>query len=106
MNTGWLTQRIELQSATETRNAYGEATAVWATYATVWGGVQPVRGVERVAAQQTQADEETKVIIRYRTDVSVKHRVKHGSRYLSVNAVINPRSSNERLELMCTEDRE
>ncbi len=103
MQAGRLRHRIELQSATETRNEYGEATASWSTYATVWAAVEPLRGAERYSAQQAQAEEITRVVIRFRDDVSPKHRVKYGGRYLYINSVINPRERSRTLELMCTE---
>lgn len=103
MQAGKLNQRIELQSATTAKNTYGEDVKTWATYTTVWASVVPLSGRELIYAQQISSEINIRVTIRYAATVAVGHRVKYGTRYFDINAVIDREMKNEQIELMCKE---
>jgi len=103
MRAGRLRHRVELHSATTTRNSYGEAVDTWASYASVWAGIEPLRSDEITNAQQVQAEITHKVIIRYNSSVAETHRVIYGTRTLEIVSIINMNEQNIYQELMCKE---
>lgn len=103
MRAGRLRHRVALQSATETRDAHGQPVKTWATNATVWGGVEPVRGKEAESANQIAAELIIRVVIRYRSDVTTDWRVVFESRNLEIKAIIDPDLRHKELQLMCRE---
>jgi len=103
MEAGNLRHRVTIQTAGATQNGAGEPVVTWSDSATVWASIEPIRGTERQAAQQMTATMTHTVRMRYRASMSVANRLKFGSRYLEINAVIDPGERHERLELLCTE---
>ena len=109
MRAGRLNKRVIIEANTEAANALQETTDSWATLATVWAAIEPLRGAEFQAGQQIQADKQVRIIIWYRSDVTTEHRIafadqKTGTtRYFEINSVIDANEKNESLELMCTE---
>ena len=104
MQSGKLRKRVELHSATvKQQNEYGEQSEGFVKYATVWAEVKPLEGRELERARQLSAEVSYQVHIRYRSDVTVKHKVVFGTRTLEINAVINPDESNKELWLYCKE---
>ena len=103
MRAGRLRHRVKLQSVSETPDSYGERTETWATYATVWASIRPVSGREVVEATQVGGEVQTLIEIRYNSSVTVKDRVKFGTRLFDINHVANPENRNEKQRLTCTE---
>ena len=89
MIIGKLRHRLELQSAADSTDSYGQPTRTWATYATVWGSVEPVTASEAPLADQLQGAITHSVTLRFTSDLEVGHRIKFGSRYLNVRGVRN-----------------
>ena len=71
MRAGRLDRRVTIQSATRTKDAGGQPVASWSTTATVWATVQPLRGDERLVAQQQIGHVDTRFRIRNNDDISV-----------------------------------
>ena len=103
MRAGKLRRRLIIQQATETQGATGEMATVWATFATVWGSVEPLRGREFWAAKEMQAEVSTRIRIRYLAGVTPKMQVMDGARTYLINAVIDPEMRHIQLDLMCVE---
>lgn len=102
MRAGRLRNRLQLQSAVEARNGYGEVIQAWSTVATVWGSVEPLQGREYQLARQTQAETTVRMRIRYRADVRPSWRVRwEGRHYEIVDAQANERRTE--LHLMCVD---
>ena len=70
MRAGRLRHRLLLQQPTRTQSATGAITTTWATTATVWGAVEPLRGQEWFDAQQMSQENVVRIVIRYSTDWS------------------------------------
>ena len=104
MRAGRLRHRVELQSPSETANAFGEVTDSWATDATVWASIEPLSGSEGQIAKQTNPLVTHRVIMRYRSGVTPRNRVKFGTRIFEVTQVFNPDERGESLRLVCVED--
>lgn len=103
ISAGRLDQRVQLQRRTAGVDERGQATLAWATYATEWAEVAPVRGRDFVRAAQPQATFDCTVLLRYRADVLATDRVLWGSQPLEiVGEPVNVRGAGVALELMCT----
>lgn len=89
LHIGMLDERIEIQTATEAANAYGEIAKTWATTETLWA---------RVEYGQTKADEDyvkatvkeyrpVLFTVRYRTNVTAKNRILYGGQYYDIRHI-------------------
>lgn len=77
MRAGELDRSIIIQSATETRDSYGDVLPSWTTFATVWATVTANRGDERFAAYQVVAQADILFRIRWRSGITVKMRISY-----------------------------
>jgi SPP1 family predicted phage head-tail adaptor len=105
MRAGRLRHRITIQEFRVTgRNVIGGEVKDWVNVATVWAGIEPIRGREYLAADQPRAELTHRVPMRYRPGiVPTTMRVKYGSRVFDIKSVIDPDERHVDLELMCTE---
>jgi len=99
ITAGSLRHRITIQQLTTSQDAYGGIIETWTDLKTVWADVSPLSGREFWEAQQINSQIEGKIVIRYMTGVKPDMRVKFGSRYLYIEAVINPKEKRELLHL-------
>jgi SPP1 family predicted phage head-tail adaptor len=99
----FLRSTVTIQSRTETTNSTGEVEWTWADYKTVRASVEPIKGQEYFAAKQLQASTTTRIKMRYLSDITTKMRIKHGTRFYAIEAVIDPFSKHRELHLMCVE---
>lgn len=110
MRAGLLDQRVTIEQPGESRDPdYGTMTKTWSPVATVWAAVEPLSGREYFTNQEPGAETMVRVRIRYSSAVaavSPKMRVLHGARVLQIQAVIEPRSAGEELQLMCVDLRQ
>jgi SPP1 family predicted phage head-tail adaptor len=103
INAGNLTDRIVIEQASETRNAVGEVTLSWSTFATVWADVQALSGREAERYGQIVGFTGHKVTIRELPGVKTAMRILYnGTRTLEIGA-INEYERGWFLELICTE---
>lgn len=105
MRAGRLRRRIQLQSATETRDAHGQPVKTWSTQATVWASVEPAHGREYIQARQVAQENLWRVMIRYRSDVTSDWRIVYGAKTLEIESVINPDEDDRLLQIYCKEFR-
>ncbi len=103
VKAGALRHRVTLQTVGETPDGGGGFTAAWTDGATVWAAIEPLRGRERLHAQQLETPVTHRVTIRHRDGVTAKMRIKFGTRILNIRAVVNPSERNRTLELLCEE---
>lgn len=105
MRAGQLRQRGTIQKNTPSRNSYGELIDSWSDVATVWCSVEPISGSERwvQSAAQRYADCTARIRMRYRSDVTVAPTMRfvHGSDVYNIEAVIEPYTRHQELQLMC-----
>lgn len=99
MRTGKLDQQIVLQTLSET-SSEGSLTRAWSTLATVFGHVMTQRGSEAFEAARVNARETIRVMIRYRADVTTKHRLQWAGQSYDITAV--DRSGRREGELWLT----
>mgnify|MGYP001599360719 CR=1 FL=1 len=103
MRAGLMRHRIELQSSQEIRDPSGQGIPEGTTYATGWAELRPISGREMIAGRMEQAEQSVLWHIRYRSDVTVKHRVLFGARIFDINAVLDVGGRRRELDLVCTE---
>ena len=89
LSAGDLRHRVQIQFATETRDAMGGVTRTWATVATRWAQIRPLSGNERVTAMQVSELVTHRVILRYYSGLTTSHRVLLGSRVLNLVNILN-----------------
>ena len=88
MPLGKLDRTITIQSYSESKNDYGEATKIWSTYLTcfaekVWGEV----GNETIIDDQEMAYENITYRIRFNSGVTTKMRILDGSEYFNIRYI-------------------
>lgn len=76
MKAGELRERIEVQAATITRDAFGDEVQAWATVATVWAKV-----VERGGREPVLADRPV-MLIAYEITIRAGVTVEHGQQVI------------------------
>jgi len=104
VRAGRLRHQVTLQKPVTNQDTYGQDVATWTDVATVWAGVEPLKGREFYDAQQVNAELSVRVVIRYRSDVAATWRVKHGDRaYAIQQPPIDPDMRHRELQLMCSE---
>lgn len=86
---GALRHRIELQQATESRDAIGGVNRTWATTATVWGQVTPMTSREVVANAQVVGRITHFIKIRQYATLKTTWRVKYGGRIFNISGIRN-----------------
>ncbi len=97
-----LKHRMELQSLTRAADNQGGWTETWATVATVWAGIEPVKGWERYQAQQIQVPVTHKITMRYRA-VTTAQRLVYGSRIFGIKEVLNVNEESRFLQIKAIE---
>jgi len=77
LRTGTLREHVTIQVKTLTTDQYHEQSEAWADVATVPAAVGPIPATEQVTADRLETQQRLLITIRYRTDVTVKNRLKH-----------------------------
>ena len=70
IDPGEMTERVAIRQRTRVADGGGGYTTTWATVATVWAKVRPMRGDNRFAAAQLEARRDYEVTMRYRAGLS------------------------------------
>ena len=89
MKAGDLRERVTIQAKTVTFNAYNEPIETWSDLVSVCAAFPDQNGKEMRAAQKLYSSVTAVIVIRYRSDITVLHRVLHGSRVYEIQAVID-----------------
>lgn len=103
LESGILTQRITLRTASMAEDALGQRVAGWSDVCTVWAQSQPLRGREFLAASASQSEATVRFRLRYRAGVTSAMQVVWGGvAYAIVGQPIDVDGGKHTLELMCT----
>jgi SPP1 family predicted phage head-tail adaptor len=103
MQGGKLRERVVIKASVDTVDSVGQPVPVWSTtIATVWGRAIYLSGLELIRAQKINAEISLKFQIRYRADVTVKHRVVWNGVNWNIHAVLRD-DRPTMLSLMCSE---
>lgn len=105
MRGGRLRKRVILQRPVETQGDTGGVTTAWVDVATVWAGVEPLRGREYESARARNAETTHRIVLRYRDDIARTWRLKSqsGTRYYRIDELLNIDERNRELQIRATE---
>ncbi len=95
--------RISLQAVSQVSDSQGGFTESWATFATVWASIRPAKGFEKFQAAQLQTPVTHKITIRYRPDVTTKHRLLFGTRVFGIKEALNRDEAKQYLDIQAIE---
>jgi len=84
-------------------NAYQDEIIDWESVTDVWASMSPNYGQEINEAGRTVAVVQVPVVIRYRSDIDARWRLKLGARVFEVNAILNAQERGAQLQLTCKE---
>lgn len=98
-----MNKRVAIQVDTQTPDGQGGFTSSWATIATVWASINPVKGYEKFQAGQLQTPVTHDILIRYRSGIITANRLLFNSRIFEIKEIINQNEDNVFLKLKCLE---
>ncbi len=100
-----LRQRITIQAESEAADGMGGSTVSWVNVATVWAELLPLRtgAVERLNEFQLSERITHRIVMRYRNDVTAKHRISYAGRVFNIRAVRNVEEQGIILEILAEE---
>lgn len=75
MLPGIFDRRVTIQSASISLDGAGQPVQTWSDVVTVWMRIKPVKGSERFVAHQVVGKSVVTFEARYRTGVTVQHRL-------------------------------
>lgn len=101
MKSGDLDQRVTIERAAQGVDELGQPLDGWNALGSCWASVRPLMGREFISAQAVQSEVSTRVVIRYRPGITAADRVVHDGRIYNIVSVIEVRSANDELQLMC-----
>lgn len=100
---GLRNQRVRIEQPTLTSDGQGGNTKAWGVRAVVWALLEPLTSREALQAAQTTAVLSTALTIVFRSDISVKDRIRVGDRTLQIESYQDPDGRQDELRLLCSE---
>ena len=101
MNAGQLDQRVTVERLQQGQDELGQPVTTWTALYTIWAAVEPLTGREYIAATAAVSEVTTRICLRYRPGITPADRVNHEGRVYGITSVIDYRSANRELVLMC-----
>lgn len=101
MKAGQLDQRVTVERFTSTEDELGQPIETWAPLFTCWAAVEPLTGREYLAAQAAVSEVTARIRMRFRPWMTAQDRVIHEGTVYQIQSVIDVRSENRELHLMC-----
>jgi SPP1 family predicted phage head-tail adaptor len=103
MNTGDLKYRLVLEQPVESADGAGGVTRSYTSVATLWASVSPVSARGEVAADDLGAEVTHQIVIRFRADMTTRHRLREGARIFVIAALRDQDGSGRFLEIEAQE---
>ena len=103
MNIGDLNRRIEVLQFFEDRDDYGGVDGEWLPVGRVWAKIEPGSGTEYFAKQQVNAENETKITIRFYAGISVMNRIRYGEMVYEILGLADHRTAHNMTIINCKE---
>ena len=101
MKAGQLDQRVSVERLVEGYDELGQPINDWLPIVTTWAEVSPLVGREYIAAQAAVSEVTAKIRMRFRPWMTSQDRVVHNGTVYQIQSVIDVRSENRELHLMC-----
>jgi SPP1 family predicted phage head-tail adaptor len=102
LDPGRLRERVTIQQATERRNALGETTLEWETFAERWASVDGLSSREFLLQGQQQTEMSHRVRLRYVPGMTSQMRLLWRGRVLEIASLLEHANRSEH-EALCTE---
>lgn len=100
MQAGALNRRITLQQLAAGQDAAGQPVPTWSDVATVWASIRHPAGLQAIKGDADTSLVKASIRIRYRTGLTSGMRVKHGSEFYDIHAIL-PDAGRVYLDLVC-----
>lgn len=86
---GTLRERIVIESLSEAQSTSGHPAQSWSTLATVWAAVdyRQLPSDEKEMTGRKVAEQVVLFTVRYRSDVTEKHRISYNSQYYDITSI-------------------
>ena len=101
MKAGQLDQRISVERFTRTEDELGQPIESWAHLFDCWAAVEPLTGREYLAAQAAVSEVTARIRMRFRPWMTAQDRVIHNGTIYGIESLVDVRSGNRELVLMC-----
>ena len=98
-----LRHRIVIETLSLAANDSGGQDETWTTYTTVWAKLTPKIVKEVNFAQRIEPRIDHEIIIRYVSGLNTKMRIKFGTRYFEIKALIVENEIKEWIKILATE---
>lgn len=107
LNAGRLRHRVVIQRPVDTRDSSdGSVIRTWSNLATVWAAIEPLSAKEFIASQAEDSQVSTRIVIRYRDDISHEMRLYHAAKdkYYNIEGILSDKDSGlEYITIPCSE---
>lgn len=103
MRGGALRHPIIIQATTESRDAVGSVTDLWATFASVRAEINPSMGKEYFDSARLNAENAAVFRIRYLSGLKTKMRISFDSRLFDIESFIDVRERNREVLILTME---
>ena len=101
MKAGDLDQRVTVERLQGGFDELGQPIQSWAPLFTCWAAVEPLVGREYLAAQAAVSEVTARIRMRFRPWMTAQDRVIHNGTTYNIESLIDVRSENRELVLMC-----
>ena len=101
MKAGQLDQRVTVERYTSTEDELGQPIEAWAPLFTCWAAVEPLTGREYLAASAAVSEVTARIRMRFRPWMTNTDRVIHNGTTYGIESLVDVRSENRELVLMC-----
>lgn len=89
MRAGKLRHLVTLQKLEQIQNpTTGELVKGWSDVANVWADIQNLSAREFISAQAVQSEIIARIVIRYRSDVEPKMRIKYRNKVYNIHGAL------------------
>lgn len=102
MKAGQLDQRVTVERQQGGFDELGQPLPdTWAPLFTCWAAVEPLTGREYIAASAAVSEVTARIRMRFRPWMTSTDRVIHNGTVYQIESVIDVRSANREMHLMC-----
>jgi len=101
---GDLRHRITFEKPVKVADGYKGHTVTWQPVVVVWASVEPISGREYFYAHQITAEVTHRIKIRYSEKITTEMRIRHKTRYLMIESIIDLKERREFQEILAKEE--
>jgi SPP1 family predicted phage head-tail adaptor len=103
IDPGALRHRLTLEAPVETPDGAGGVTRTYTTVATLWAALVPVAAAGDVQADALAATVTHRILMRARSDLTTRHRLRQGTRVFRIVALRDADGSGRFVEVQAQE---